>query len=108
MGEQATTRFGLQTAKTPATYATGTGSSQSLAAANPARKTLIITNLSLSAVLWIAFGATAVAGKGVPLAPGSSATSPGRTLVISGQDYVGEVSGIISDTTANNIAVSEI
>jgi hypothetical protein len=99
---------GLSAAANAADYATGTGNNQTLCAANAARKTAIITNLSLTAILWIALGATAAAGKGIPLAPAADATHPGGTLTVSGADYTGAISGITSDTTAHNVALAEI
>jgi hypothetical protein len=105
--EFAPASFGLLTAKKACDYTTGTNSSQTLFAANTARKCAVVTNLSLTAVLWVAFGATAVSGKGIPLGV-ATATVPGGCLVISGQDYVGQVCGITSDTTSHNIAISEV
>jgi hypothetical protein len=99
---------GLPVAVNPAGRTTGTGASQTLLVANAARKAAVITNLSLTAILWVALGPTALSGSGIPLAPASDAAHPGGALVVDGRNYVGAISGITTDTTANNIAIAEI
>jgi hypothetical protein len=96
---------GPAVAANPAGSATGTGASQLLVAEN---KGSAITNKSLTAVLALALGPTAVAGKGILLAPATDATHPGGTFTISRADYSGPISGILADTTPDNIAIAAI
>jgi hypothetical protein len=82
--------------------------SAEIAAANTARKSLTVTNLSLTAMLTVKLAATAVSGAGYCLATASDATHPGGSVTIT--DYCGVVHGIMSaaDATAGNVAVVEV
>jgi hypothetical protein len=77
-------------------------------AANAARRSAIITNRSLTAMLTLSLGGTAVSGAGIPLAPAADATHPGGSVVI--DKYTGAINGIMSvaDATVGNVAVSEV
>lgn len=113
--ELSETLTGVLAALTPVAAAHNGGSAVSvsnastlIAAANAGRRRLSITNRSLTAMLTLNYGGTAVSGAGDCLAPAADAVHPGGSIVIT--DYSGVVNGIMSaaDATAGNVAVVEI
>jgi sporulation-control protein spo0M len=84
--------------------------SSTLAAANPARKALVIQNWSLTCALTISGNDTAVFKGGLTIPPAEDATHPSGPITILGSTYTGAVTGIMSaaDATENNVSVMEI
>lgn len=101
---------GLATALNGGSAISVSSVSATLAAVNTARKSVTITNLSLTRALTVQCDGTAVAGAGVVLALAADANHPGGTVTILGSEYTGIVTGIMNgaDATANNVAVLEI
>lgn len=101
---------GLSAALNGGSAVSVTSASATLAAINAARKSLTITNLSLTRALTVQCDGTAVAGAGVVLAVAADANHPGGSVTILGSEYTGIVTGIMNgaDATAGNVAVLEV
>jgi hypothetical protein len=97
----------LATANNPGAAVSVTNASATLLTANASRRSAIIVNRSLTAMLTVKLGSTAVSGSGITLAPAADATHPGGSCVI--DDYTGIITGIMSaaDATVGNVSVSE-
>jgi hypothetical protein len=108
---------GLATAANPGSAVSVSNAAATIAAANAARRSLTITNKSLTAMLTVTLaaltaggGQSAVSGASAfLLAPAADATHPGGSVTIDGRDYTGAVNGIMSaaDATAGNVGVTE-
>jgi hypothetical protein len=99
---------GKAAAINPGSAVSVSNASATIAAANAARRSITITNRSLTARLDVFKGSPAVAGGGIPLAPAADAEHPGDSVSFS--DYTGIVTGIMSalDGTVGNVSVTEV
>jgi hypothetical protein len=87
-----------------------TSASKEVVAVNASRIVVTVTNLSLTQMLTLNLGGTAVSGAGIVLSPASDATHPGGRYTVYGVEYAGQINGIMSgaDATANNVAIVEV
>ena len=90
-----TSREGAATAAAPSfTHNVTTVGTVEVKAANAKRKSLLLINYS-DTLIWLALGATATVGEGIPLAPRVDADHPGGTNEITAENlYTGAITAI--------------
>ncbi len=94
MSGTAVQTIGQATANDPSFTKNVAAASTAILASNPSRISALIVNYS-DTLIWLALGATAAVGEGIPLAPRTDASNPGGSYEITEANrYTGVISAI--------------